>query len=211
MSKVVALCLLFVLLGELPMMAQSSMLQTGTVYNEAALGEMENRWQWFVIPEWLAGKWHRTNQKSKFLGLFSVDMKADRNRVFGFQTDELGRIWHLVRVPYKAKVMRSYGFDVFVVRDEEMTAATEDSVTIKTTWSRYIVENGIVQSVKNGFQNDRIQRQNTTPQTTKTTSTGTEVAARWIDTKVQEYAPIEFYKGVYLRKSLTRLRESLHH
>ena len=194
-----------------PQLAQPNpnALQIGTTWNEANLGEMESQWKWFVIPEWLAGKWHRTIQKAKFLGMFSVEMKADRDRVYGFQTDELGRIWHLVRVPYKAKVLRSYGFDMFVIHDEKLVNEAPNAVTLQIDWTRYVVQGGIVREVKEGYQLDKIERLDTVPATTKTTSKGTGFKANWTDTKTQEYVPIESYRGINLPNELASFRAQL--
>lgn len=182
-------------------------LQIGTTWNEEALGEMEGSWKWFVIPEWLAGKWHREKSKAQLFGFLPLIIKAERNRVYGYQTDEQGRIWHLVRTPYKARVERDGYFDMFVVRDEELKATGDNSVIMKTTWTRYVVKNNRIKDVINGSQIDTIQSVGDGIITTKSNLKFGN--ATWTDQRVQEYSPIEFYKNIHLPTALHQFRQGL--
>lgn len=191
-----------------PQLAQPnpSALQIGATWNEAALGQMECRWKWFVIPSWLAGKWHREKTKAQLFGFLPLTIKADRNRVYGYQTDERGRIWHLVRTPYKAKVERDGYFDMFVVRDEQLISNNDNSITMKTTWTRYVVKNGKIKEVINGSQVDTIR--NTSDGITTAYSKMKIGTATWTDKRVQQYSPIDEYGGVYLPDALLDFRRA---
>ena len=182
-------------------------LRAGTQFDSSLLPEKASVSKWFRIPHWMAGVWHR-----EFLYDRSGKKKDSRTRTFGFQTDAVGAVWHWVRVPFRqVNDLRAYqGYSS--VRDESMVERTEDSFTLRTNFTSWIVSKrtNIVFQVTQCDQIDVFTKDTDGSMKVKSSLSsydqlgrkiGKNYNSHWQETIVKGYVPIDEYKGVNVKES----------
>ncbi len=185
--------------------AVSPQLRTGCEFNEQSLGEMATQSNWFHIPWWLAGTWKRDHSVTYSAGEAPRPKKDERVRIFGFQTDAKGGIWHLVRTPFKVVTRTPGSVNYFLIRKEEPIKISKQEVTIRMVWTIWHVheKTGRILRVNQGDQVDtfRPMNENTLDASSVCqayTETGKPMGvwrARWTDHKIEVYKPTPELNG----------------
>lgn len=185
--------------------AVSPQLRTGCEFNEQSLGEMATQSNWFHIPWWLAGTWKRDHSITYSAGEAPRAKKDERVRIFGFQTDAKGGIWHLVRTPFKVVTRTPGSINYFLIRKEEPIKISKQEVTIRMVWTIWHVheKTGRILRVNQGDQVDTFRPMNENALDASSvcqayTETGKPMGvwrARWVDHKMEVYKPTAELNG----------------
>ncbi len=185
--------------------AVSPQLRTGCEFNEQSLGEMQTQSNWFHIPWWLAGTWKRERSITFSQGEPPRPKKDERVRIFGFQTDGKGGIWHLVRTPFKVVTRTPGSINYFLIRKEEPIKISKHEVTIRMVWTIWHVheKTGRILRVNQGDQVDTFRpvNENTLSATSVCqaySETGKPMGlwrAQWTDHKIEVYKPTQELNG----------------
>jgi len=180
-------------------------LRTGLEFNEQDLGEMATQSSWFHIPWWLAGTWKRDHSVTYSQGESPRPKKDERVRIFGFQTDAKGGIWHLVRTPFKVVTRTPGSINYFLIRKEEPIKISKHEVTIRMVWTIWHVheKTGRILRVNQGDQVDtfRPMNENTLDASSVCqaySETGRPMGlwrAKWTDHKIETYKPTPELNG----------------
>ncbi|SRR5579875_363847 len=79
-------------------------LQKGKVFDPGRFGQAAPTYQWYKIPDWLAGLWYTTKETSQLRSLQTGVVTSHQyprhdKHLFGMQQDASGSIWHCVVLP----------------------------------------------------------------------------------------------------------------
>ncbi len=75
-------------------------LRVGTTFDEKNLPESSTASEWYRIPGWLAGVWHRSEQVTNLSLGRTVHTTDEVDEHFGYQKDRKGDIWNYHNEPY---------------------------------------------------------------------------------------------------------------
>ncbi len=139
-------------------------LMPGQVYDSANLpagaeGDTNN---WYKIPKWLAGTWHKDTQTNSYLYNYVTRQEdsaqrtvvAKGNGVWGYQTDGQGQIWEFNPAPYVDTVDGGTDTIVQLIRSSERVEIS-DSRFVKNTLDtqlRVDKSTGVIKTVQTAEQ-----------------------------------------------------------
>ncbi|MBX9722789.1 MAG: hypothetical protein K2X81_15420 [Candidatus Obscuribacterales bacterium] len=75
-------------------------LRVGTTFDEKNLPESNTTSEWYRIPSWLAGVWHRSEQVTNLSLGRKVHTTDEVDEHFGYQKDRKGDVWNYHNEPY---------------------------------------------------------------------------------------------------------------
>jgi hypothetical protein len=117
---------------------------------------------WYRIPKWLGGTWHKESQTDYFLYNYlnnTTDttpriQKAVSNGVWGTQQDEQGNVWHFDPVPYNDIVDSGEETIVQIIRLVEPLEITTDRFVRRSMSTQLRVDKatGKIKRVETGEQ-----------------------------------------------------------
>jgi hypothetical protein len=85
------------------MAAIPAALHKGAIFDKANIPKTPKNTDWYRIPSWMAGEWHRETFTTSFFGI-PVAYKERADHLWGHQIDRLGGIWHHRNEPFVQKV-----------------------------------------------------------------------------------------------------------
>jgi len=119
-----------------------SKLMPGQLFDVANLppgssGEANN---WYKIPKWLAGTWHKDSQTNSYVYNYTTRQEdatprtvvAKGNGIWGTQTDAQGEIWEFNPAPYVDTVDGGADTIVQLIRSSEPVEVTADKFVKNT-------------------------------------------------------------------------------
>lgn len=184
-------------------------LRAGTKFDEGLLPKPHTISKWFRIPSWMAGEWHRQT-RTRHTPMGSVQVKDERTRKFGFQTDSMGAVWHWVRIPFSQINDLGSIYAYSVVRDESMVARSENSFTLRTIFTGWLIDKrtGIVRSVQQSDQIDEFFLQSNGRMAIRgSICTYDQFGQKksieqcsWFDTKIADYNPVNQFGTTNVRQ-----------
>ena len=188
----------------------SPRLRAGSQFNQENLPRQFTKSKWFKIPRWMAGEWRRQAVYIRKNGVLQQSQKDIRQHRYGFQTDQEGNVWHWVRTPHRTVSEQTRTISYFLIRDEELVASSPDKVSIKITWTTWVVNKhtGIIDSVIQGVQVDTYR-----PKGEGALQADSHVANYnqdgkllvrqdwcWQDDMMVYYEPVDSYEGVDVKR-----------
>lgn len=139
-------------------------LLPGQVFDSAnlppgATGDTNN---WYKIPKWLAGTWHKDSQTNSYLYNYLTRQEdnaprtvvAKGNGIWGYQTDGQGQIWEFNPAPYVDTVDGGTDTIVQLIRSSEPVEIS-DSKFVKNTLDtqlRVDKNTGVIKTVQTAEQ-----------------------------------------------------------
>jgi hypothetical protein len=111
----------------------------GATLNVSKLPKFVAGNKWYVIPHWLAGKWHQDKQTTYYSYDYETE-EADRSRhettargddELGWQQDRRGGIWQYENAPYIAVVEGDGYFAVQIIKMSEPVSVSEKQVVLR--------------------------------------------------------------------------------
>src|SRR5262249_18920204 len=85
-------------------------LRPGRVFDQGSFANVRPDYEWFQIPDWLAGLWYTRTERGDYRDIRSgryappaTRPRSDKH-LFGMQTDNKGEVWHCVVLPRKHTV-----------------------------------------------------------------------------------------------------------
>lgn len=136
-------------------------LRAGSQFNQDNLPRKYSRSKWFAIPRWMAGEWRRKEVHAQKNGRLLHTQKDVRQHRYGFQTDSEGKVWHWVRTPHPTITEQVDTISYFLIRNEELVASERDKVSVKITWTTWVINKRtrIIEKVIQGIQVDTYRPQ----------------------------------------------------
>lgn len=124
--------------------------------------QTEPKNNWYKIPNWLAGTWHKDSQTDFYRFSYKTNTTdtttrietAKSNGTWGTQQDDKGVIWQFDPAPFTATVDSGDDFVVQMVRSSEPLDVNERRLVRRSidTQIRVAKSNGVIKSVQTGEQ-----------------------------------------------------------
>jgi hypothetical protein len=118
--------------------------------------------QWYQVPRWLAGKWHKDNQTDYFRFDYATKQtdtstrveEAKSDGIWGTQADSEGRIWQFNPAPFTTTVDAGNQIVVQIVRLSEPIQSSDACFVRRAidTQIRVDRDTNIIRSVESGEQ-----------------------------------------------------------
>jgi len=184
--------------------ALGSQLLPGNVFEEDNLTRLtgETTWgesEWTKIPAWLAGTWQRSTVNETIDGKHSQHHDV-RARIFGFQTDVKGDIWHWNRTPFFV-VSKEEGILRYFRMETEDIYVNDDVVNVRMNWTEWDLDPSTkkIIAVNRGDQIETITHYvgdlievNSSIQTYDLEGKkASQIAAHWKDYRTKAYSQID--------------------
>jgi len=141
-----------------------SALAPGQVFDPDKLPEAESEGanNWYKIPDWLAGTWHkdtqtdyyRYNYKTNLVDTTTRTETAKADGTWGTQQDKDGAIWQFDPAPFNATVDGGDQFIVQLVRTSDPVEISDKKFVRRSvdTQIRVAKANGVIEMVESGEQ-----------------------------------------------------------
>ncbi|HEY9712528.1 MAG TPA: hypothetical protein V6C72_03600, partial [Chroococcales cyanobacterium] len=119
-----------------------SALKAGSFFDEKALPKPPHDDQWYLIPDWLAGRWLRSEET--ILSTYRFDTHTQNNQPrtialqemadFGVQRDSAGHIWHY-RLATRGMADKGSTLSIALVQSQEPLSVTDQEVVIRDVFT----------------------------------------------------------------------------
>lgn len=195
-------------------------LQTGSEFDDKYFDNERPNNLWVPIPSWFAGVWRtRTETMLQTVDLQDPDnsvsyprvMKRNDKWIFGMQVDRTGQIWHFINVPSHRKVLINTDYEYRNETSKEFLYSGEERVLYRIRFVAFTVDSRSRRITESRQQEtqwlftpapDGTMRGDNSFKTFSPKGIPLSVCRNFAPFyRAQEFAPIDIYNGIDMRKS----------